>query len=66
MKTPTNEKVLEQITVEISKKFSDRKCSEGCGDILVVDDNEFNRFILIQLLTKYKFNCKMVPFPPTP
>ncbi len=62
---PTSESVLEKITLEIAKRFNDARCGAGsCPDILVVDDNEFNRFILVQILTKYGFSCGMVLPPP--
>ncbi len=62
IKEPTGEKVLEKITLGIAQRFKERRCREaGCGDLLVVDDNEFNRFILVQILTKYGFYCKTVP-----
>ena len=34
--------------------------SPGCGHLLVVDDNEFNRFLLTQLLQKHGFVCQTV------
>ncbi len=64
-KQTTNEGVLEKIVLEISKRFKDRhNCSAlECPDLLVVDDNEFNRFILVQILTKYGFRCGIVKAP---
>lgn len=61
VKQSTNQAVIENILKDISKNFESHKCPNSeCGDILVVDDNEFNRFLLMQLLGKYGFRCKMV------
>ncbi len=57
----TNEEVLAEITRGIARRLKLKKCAKpDCADILVVDDNEFNRFIMAQLLKKYGFVYKMV------
>ena len=58
-----DEKLMEEIVIKIAEQLNTKKCQKNnCGSILVVDDNEFNRFILIQLLKKYKFNSDIVVF----
>lgn len=61
IKPVTNEDVLADMIKFIIIKLKEKRCNkQECGDILVVDDNEFNRFLLVQLLTKYGFICQMV------
>ena len=50
--------VLEGIVRSISAKLNANLCS--CPNVLVVDDNEFNRFLLIQMLARYGFKCRQV------
>jgi len=58
---PINDNVIEKIVEGISARMSKNKCpNPNCADLLVVDDSEFNRFTLIQILQKYKFSCKTV------
>ena len=46
---------------ELANLLSQKRC-KGCADILVVDDNEFNRYLLVQLLNKHGFACAIVWF----
>jgi hypothetical protein len=55
-----SEKVMEQMTRAIATRLKEQISCPNCATILVVDDNEFNRFLLVQLLNKYGFVCKMV------
>lgn len=52
--------IIEKIVAAIKLK---RCFQDNCGDILVVDDNEFNRYLLVQLLTKYGLVCNKVKIP---
>lgn len=61
-KNVSNEDIMEKIVIGLAATFSKTRCAD-CGDILVVDDNEFNRFLLIQLLEKYGFKCGSVLQP---
>ena len=60
-KEPMSEKVMEKITIGIAERLKESACkAKNCADLLVVDDNEFNRFILMQILNKYGFRCRTV------
>jgi len=39
---------------EIARRLNTDRCQK-CADFLIVDDNEFNRYLLIQVLSKYGF-----------
>ncbi len=62
-KPQTNEEVLVDMARNLGNRLRLKKCLKpDCADILVIDDNEFNRYIMVQLLQKYGFVCKMVRF----
>ncbi len=52
---------LKATVLRIAAGVRKKRCTKFCADILVVDDNEFNRYLLVQLLSKYGFACKTVP-----
>lgn len=57
------EEELKVVVKQIAANLSEKRCdNENCASILVVDDNEFNRYLLIQLLTKYGYVCKPVNY----
>ena len=59
--TPTSQDVLEKIVQEIADKLKQGNHSyPECVPVLIVEDNEFDRFILVQLLDKYGLAYKVV------
>ena len=60
--TAIGQGTVKAIVGRIATRLSANRCrSMDCADILVVDDNEFNRFLLIQLLGRCGFRCGTVP-----
>jgi hypothetical protein len=59
--TTKNEEGLKSLARSIASRLLETKCqTTDCGHVLVVDDNEFNRYLLVQVLTKYGFVCQTV------
>ncbi len=52
---------LKVLVQDIAENLGQQRCKDSaCADLLIVDDNEFNRYLLVQLLTKYNFRCSTV------
>jgi hypothetical protein len=63
-KTSFGQGNMKALVQDIADRLAAGHCEKaGCADILVVDDNEFNRYLLVQLLSRHGFRCGTVsPF----